>query len=39
MNQLSTSVRSPVEFLKQSFGRPVIVKLTNGSKFKGKLKK
>lgn len=28
--------KSPTEFLKQSFGRPVIVKLTNGNKYKGK---
>lgn len=34
-NNANTVNRSPSEFLKQSFGRPVTVKLTNGTKYKG----
>jgi len=34
-NTTTTTNRSPSEFLKQSFGRPVTVKLTNGTKYKG----
>ena len=38
MQNTISNNKNPSEFLKQSFGRPVTVKLTNGTKYKGRRK-